>query len=200
MLIGYARISRAQDQTDRLQLAALKKAGCRRIHRDQSSGDRADRAGLEKAIDSLKPGDVLVVWKIDRLSRSLSHLIHTIRRIDERKARFRSLTDAIDTSTAGGAMQMHIIGAIAEFELRLIRERTKAGTDAARAAGRIGGRRRRLAAAQEKAAVKMIEDKTDSIPAVAAVFGVSSATMNRILRRHRDARLRYSILLTKGSG
>ena len=192
MLIGYARISRAQDQTDRLQLAALKKAGCRRIYRDQASGDRADRVELEKAILSLKPGDTLVVWKIDRLSRSLSHLLHTVRRIDDRKARFRSITDHIDTSTAAGKLQMQVMGALAEFELRLIRERTKAGTDAARAAGRIGGRRRRLAAAQEKAAVKMIEDKTDSIPAVAAVFGVSSATMNRILRRHRDARMKGS--------
>src|ERR671932_1590142 len=139
MLIGYARVS-TQDQTLDLQLDALKKAGCEKFYTDTASGAKAEREGLEEAINYAREGDVLVVWRLDRLGRSLRHLIETITLLNGRKVGFRSLTENIDTTTSGGKLVFHIFGALAEFERDIIRERTTAGLEAARARGRFGDR------------------------------------------------------------
>src|SRR5436853_1979141 len=134
-LIGYARVSTSSQDTG-LQLDALKEAGCRRVFEETASGGNKARPHLRDALDFLRPGDTLVVWKLDRLARSLIQLIETIDELHKRECGFRSLTEAIDTTTAGGRLIFHIFGALAEFERSIIRERTKAGLDAARARGR----------------------------------------------------------------
>jgi DNA invertase Pin-like site-specific DNA recombinase len=143
MLIGYARISTA-DQTLALQQDALEKAGCERIFTDTASGAKSERVGLAEAITYARQGDILVVWRLDRLGRSLKHLIETITDLNERGIGFKSITEAIDTTTSGGKLIFHIFGALAEFERDIIRERTQAGLTAARARGRKGGRPRAL--------------------------------------------------------
>src|ERR1700674_49036 len=138
MQFGYARIS-TDDQTLALQEDALQKAGCERLCKDIASGAKAERPGLAKAMEQLRAGDTLVVWRLDRLGRSLQHLIETLTDLDTRGIGFKSLTEAIDTTTPGGKLIFHIFGALAEFERELIRERTNAGLAAARARGRTGG-------------------------------------------------------------
>jgi DNA invertase Pin-like site-specific DNA recombinase len=138
--IGYARVSTA-DQDPALQLDALAKAGCARVFQDQASGARADRSGLIAALSHVRGGDVLVVWKLDRLGRSLAHLIETVSALEARGVGFRSLTEAIDTTTPGGRLIFHVFGALGQFERDLIRERTRAGLTAAVERGRKGGRK-----------------------------------------------------------
>lgn len=138
--IGYARIS-TQDQNLALQRDALNRVGCVRVFEDQASGANAERPGLTEALDYLRPGDVLVVWKLDRLGRSMRHLIDTIDFLHDRDIGFRSLTEGIDTTTSNGRLVFHIFGALSEFERDLIRERTRAGLTAAAARGRKGGRK-----------------------------------------------------------
>src|SRR4029434_5299820 len=144
MLIGYARVS-THDQTLALQQDALTQAGCERLFTDTASGAKADRPGLEEALSHIRSGDTLVVWKLDRLGRSLPHLIETITRLQERGIGFKSLTEQIDTTTSGGKLIFHVFGALAEFERDVIRERTQAGLIAARARGRHGGHPRAAA-------------------------------------------------------
>ena len=139
MLIGYARVSTAE-QTLALQQDALTKAGCERLFTDTVSGSQTQRPGLDEVLDFLRPGDTLVVWRLDRLGRSLRHLIDTITLLQERKIGFKSLQEQIDTTTSGGKLVFHIFGALAEFERDLIRDRTQAGLQAARNRGRLGGR------------------------------------------------------------
>src|SRR5437868_15191816 len=139
MLIGYARVS-TTDQTLDLQKDALEKIGCSKIFTDTASGAKAERKGLEEALDYVREGDTLVVWRLDRLGRSLKHLIETITTLNNRNIGFKSITENIDTTTSGGKLIFHIFGALAEFERDIIRERTKAGLAAARARGRTGGR------------------------------------------------------------
>jgi DNA invertase Pin-like site-specific DNA recombinase len=185
MQIGYARVS-TDDQTLDLQLDALSKAGCDRIFRDTVSGAKAERPGLRAALDHLRVGDTLVVWRLDRLGRSLQHLIETLTALHERGVGFRSLTESIDTTTSSGKLIFHIFGALAEFERDLIRERTRAGLLAARARGRTGGRPkvkafddpRRLAAARRLYA----EGKT-TIGTICATFGISRSTLYRYVAR-----------------
>ena len=141
MLIGYARVSTTEQTLD-LQRDALKSAGCDRIFTDTASGSTTERKGLDQALSQLRDGDVLVVWRLDRLGRSLRHLIETITALNAKAIGFRSLTEQIDTTTSGGKLIFHIFGALAEFERDIIRERTKAGLRAARARGRKGGRPR----------------------------------------------------------
>jgi DNA invertase Pin-like site-specific DNA recombinase len=139
-LIGYARVSTAEQDTA-LQTDALNKAGCDRIFEDAVSGAKADRPGLAAALAYLREGDALVVWRLDRLGRSLPHLIETISALEARGVGFRSLTEAIDTTTPGGRLIFHVFGALGQFERDLIRERTKAGLSAVAARGRKGGRK-----------------------------------------------------------
>lgn len=138
--IGYARVSTA-DQNPALQLDALTKAGCTRVFQDQASGAKTDRPGLAAALAFVREGDVLVVWKLDRLGRSLPHLIETVNALETRGVGFRSLTEVIDTTTPGGRLIFHIFGALGQFERDLIRERTRTGLNAAVARGHRGGRR-----------------------------------------------------------
>src|SRR3954452_21807404 len=142
MLIGYARVSTHEQNLD-LQEDALNAAGCKKVYTDKTSGTKAERPGLEQALADARPGDSLVVWKLDRLGRSLKHLIETVTDLSHRGVGFRSLQEAID-STSGGKLIFHVFGALAEFERDLIRERTLAGLAAARARGRKGGRPRNL--------------------------------------------------------
>src|SRR5512133_432958 len=143
MFIGYARVS-TSDQTLDLQKDALDKAGCDRIFTDTASGAKAERTGLDAALSYVRTGDTLVVWRLDRLGRSLPHLIETITALNTRKIGFKSITENIDTTTSGGKLIFHIFGALAEFERDIIRERTQAGLHAARARGRLGGRPKAL--------------------------------------------------------
>ena len=181
MLIGYARISRSGGaQSADLQVDALLAAGVdrQRIYRDSISGAQAERPGLDECLRSLRQGDTLVVWRLDRLGRSLKHLLHTVEDLERRNIGFRSLTEGIDTTTPTGTLVFHILGALAQFERDLIRERVNAGLQAARARGRLGGRpavpvERLLAAA---AAMK---DETTSPREIAREFGIGLTTLYR---------------------
>jgi DNA invertase Pin-like site-specific DNA recombinase len=185
MLLGYARVSK-DGQDEAAQVTALKGAGCERIFRERASGGRWDRPELHRLLEQLRPGDVVVVWKLDRLSRSLKDLLHLMERIEDKRAGFRSLTEAVDTTTAAGRMLMQMVGAYAEFERSMIRERTRAGLDAARENGRVGGRPRKLNAHQRKTALELIDSGTKSAAEVARLFGVHPSTISREVARRRE--------------
>ena len=182
MLIGYARVS-TQDQTPDLQLDALKSAGCERIFVEQVSGARRERLQLRAALDYMRDGadDVLVVWRMDRLARSLGQLIQTVEDLERRGIGFRSLNEAIDTTSAGGRLVFHVFGAMAEFERGVIRERTRAGLAAARARGRVGGRPPALNERDLVVARAMMRDPAISVEAIARRLGVAASTLYRHL-------------------
>ena len=182
MLIGYARVS-TNDQETAAQAAALKAAGCERIYRENAPGRRWDRPELHRLLDQLRKGDVLVVWKLDRLSRSLRDVLTIMERLADAKAGFRSLTEAIDTTSAAGRMMMQMVGAFAEFERAMLRERTKAGMEAARREGRIGGRRPKLTAQQCAEIIRMVSRGRKTAADAARLFSVHPATISRILAR-----------------
>lgn len=184
MKLGYARVS-TDDQDTQLQTGKLKEAGCERIFTEAASGGRWDRPELHRLLDQLRPRDVVVVWKLDRLSRSLKDLLTIMERIDQAGAGFQSLTEAVDTTTPAGRMMMSMLGAFAEFEREMIRERTRAGLEAARKEGRVGGRRPKLNREQRRAALEMI-DGGKSQAEVARLFGVSPATISRMAARWRS--------------
>lgn len=184
MLVGYARISTA-DQKHELQIDALKKSGCEKIFTETASGAQRDRPQLKAALEYMRDGDVLVVWKLDRLARSLKQLIETVENMGEAGIGFRSLTEAIDTTTSGGRLVFHIFGAIAEFERSLIRERTMAGLDAARASGKKLGRPKSLSEEDLIAARAMLADKRLTVDEIAAWLHVSPATLYRYLPKAR---------------
>ena len=181
MLIGYARVSTSEQNLD-LQLDALKRAGCEKFFNDTTSGANSERPGLREALDYLREGDVLAVWKLDRLGRSLKHLIETVATLDGRKIGFKSLRENFDTTTSGGRLVFHIFGALAEFERELIRERVTAGLAAARARGRKGGRPRKLDARKVALARTMLSDPSTSVSEVARTLGVERSTLYRALR------------------
>ncbi len=178
MLVGYARVS-THEQSLALQQDALVAAGCGRTYTDVVSGVAVERAGLAAALDYVRPGDTLVVWRLDRLGRSLRHLIEQVTALESREVGFRSLTEAIDTTTSGGKLIFHIFGALADFERTVIRERTKAGLAAARARGRVGGRPRALSPTQVEAARGLLADPARPIAEVCAALRVSKATLYR---------------------
>src|ERR1700728_4785727 len=182
MLIGYARVS-TNDQETATQVAALKAAGCERIYREKASGGRWDRPELHRLLDQLREDDVLVVWKLDRLSRSLRDVLTIMERLTETKAGFRSLTEAIDTTTPAGRMMMQMVGAFAEFERAMLRERTKAGLDAARREGRVGGRRPKLTPQQQAEIIRMVSKGNKTAADAARLFAVHPATVSRLLAR-----------------
>jgi DNA invertase Pin-like site-specific DNA recombinase len=176
MLIGYYRVS-TNDQTEDLQVDALKLAGCEKIYGDHGiSGSKTDRPDLNKALADLRAGDTLVVWRLDRLGRSLPHLIEVVNGLSERGVEFRSIKETIDTSSATGKMLFHIIAAMAEFERDLIKERTCAGLAAARARGRNGGRPKALTQEKVKIAKTLYEAKDMSVAAICEQVGCSRAT------------------------
>ena len=162
MKIGYARVS-TQDQNLDLQKDALDKAGCTKIFVDEISGTVAQRAGLDKAKEVLRKGDVLIVWRLDRLGRSIRDLIDWVNHLEEEGIGFKSLQESIDTTTSSGKLVFHIFAALAEFERNLIRERTNAGLAAARARGRVGGRKKSLKAKERKRAVEMYQRKNQTV-------------------------------------
>src|SRR5918911_167374 len=181
MLVGYARVS-TQEQTLGLQQDALKKAGCERIFTDTVSGAKwtaQERIGLSEAMEFMRPGDTLVVWKLDRLGRSLKHLIETVTLLQERGIGFKSLTEQIDTTTSGGKLIFHVFGALSGFERDIIRERTQAGLTAARARGRQGGRRKTLTPKQIALVKKLYADQTTPIGDICKSFNISRMTLWR---------------------
>jgi DNA invertase Pin-like site-specific DNA recombinase len=186
MLIGYARVS-TQDQNPALQLDALKAVGCDRVYEEKASGAQRDRPELTAALAYMRDDDVLVVWKLDRLARSLGQLIETVESLERRGIGFRSLTEQIDTTTPAGKLTFHIFGAMAEFERSIIRERTRAGLDAARARGRKGGRPRSLSAKDLVAAKALLGDPAITVDEVALRLKVAPATLYRHLPGGRGA-------------
>ncbi|NQT62619.1 MAG: recombinase family protein [Candidatus Marinimicrobia bacterium] len=178
MNIGYARVS-TQDQNLDLQNDALKSAGCDKIYTDKMSGAKTDRPGLEEILGFIRKGDTLVVWKLDRLGRSLKHLIQVMQLLDERGIYFKSVQESLDTSTPGGKLIFHVFGALAEFERDIIRERTLAGLASARARGRVGGRPRKLSKKQVEMAKNLMKDISIPIAEICETLGVSKATLYR---------------------
>jgi DNA invertase Pin-like site-specific DNA recombinase len=186
MEIGYARVSTGEQTLD-LQLDALTKAGCGKLFTETASGATAERPVLSEALAYLRPGEVLVVWRLDRLGRSLQHLIAVVAELAERQIGFKSLTEQIDTTTSGGKLVFHVFGALAEFERDVIRERTQAGLAAARARGRVGGRPKKLAEPKQVALARALYDggQTD-IATICQTLGISRATLYRALKAARS--------------
>jgi DNA invertase Pin-like site-specific DNA recombinase len=181
MLIGYARVS-TTDQTLDLQKDALEKAGCTKIFTDTASGAKTEREGLDEALSHLREGDSLVVWRLDRLGRSLPHLIETITDLNNRKIGFKSITEAIDTTTSGGKLIFHIFGSLAEFERDIIRERTQAGLSAARARGRKGGRPKALTGRKLDMARALYASQQHPIDEICRTLKISRATLYRYVK------------------
>jgi DNA invertase Pin-like site-specific DNA recombinase len=182
MKIGYVRVSK-QEQHEALQIDALKEAGCDKWFVDKMTGSKAERKGLDEALVYVRPGNTFVVWKLDRAGRSLTHLIELLKGLQERGIEFISLTEQIDTTTPGGKLIFHLMGALAEFERDLIRERTNAGLAAARARGHVGGRPRKLKTNGKVAlARRMFADQSHSISEMCAALGISRATLYRYVK------------------
>ena len=187
MLVGYARVS-SRDQNPDLQLDALKGAGCEKVFVEKASGASRDRPELRAALDYARKGDTLVVWKLDRLARSTRQLIETVEDLQTRGIGFRCVTqNEIDTTTAGGRLVFTIFGAIAEFEREIIRERTRAGLEAAHARGRKGGRPKGLTDADLKIARTLLRDRDITVADVARQLGVAPATLYRHIPGGRAA-------------
>jgi DNA invertase Pin-like site-specific DNA recombinase len=178
MFIGYARVS-THDQTLDFQEDALKKIGCTKIFTDTASGASIERKGLDEALAYVREGDSLVVWRLDRLGRSLKHLIETVTTLNNKKIGFKSITENIDTTTSGGKLIFHIFGALAEFERDIIRERTNAGLQAARARGRLGGRPKALTPKQIRHLQALYDDKSNEIDDILNTFKIGRATLYR---------------------
>jgi len=184
MLIGYARVSTTEQNLD-LQLDALRKAGCTdtNIYTDKITGTKQERPGLSVALSHLRPGDTFVVWRLDRLARSLTHLIETVNHLASQEIAFRSITENIDTSSATGKLTFHIFGALAEFERNLIKERTIAGLVAARARGKSGGRPKRSPKSSKVTlARKLYADRTNTVDEICKNLNISRATLYRYIR------------------
>lgn len=180
MLFGYARVSTADQNLD-LQRDALTKAGCEKNFTDVASGALSDRQGLQEAIEHVRPGDVLVVWRLDRLGRSLQHLLEVVGSLHERGVGFRSLSEALDTTTSGGKLVFQIFGALAEFERNLISERTQAGLKAARARGRPA-----LDSSKVALLKKLYQEKQHSIEELCTLIGVSRPCLYRYLNSENE--------------
>ena len=186
MLIGYARISKGDDQSTALQLRALRDAGCERVFEEAASGGRWDRPELHRMIDQLRNGDVVMVWKLDRLSRSLKDLLHLLDRMQDMGSGFRSLTENVDTTSPAGRMMMQMIGSFAEFERAMIRERTSAGLAQARSEGRVGGRRPKLTPSQRADVVENVTTGRKSAAQMARLNCVSEPTISRVVAAARN--------------
>ena len=182
MLIGYARVS-TQDQDTAAQIAALKSSGCEIIFQEKVSGGRWERPELHRLLGQLRKGDVVVVWKLDRLSRSLKDLLSLMEKIQYLGAGFKSLTESIDTTSPAGRMMMQIVGSFAEFERAMLRERTCRGLEVARKEGRIGGRRSKLTENQKNEVLLSIRSGLKTAADMARLFNVHPATISRLLQQ-----------------
>jgi DNA invertase Pin-like site-specific DNA recombinase len=182
MLIGYARVSTI-DQNLALQLDALNKAGCEKIFEDKASGGKVDRPGLQDVLKFAREGDTVLVWRLDRLGRSLKHLIEMVTQLNERGVGFRSLQEAIDTTTSGGKLVFQIFGALAEFERNSIRERTQAGLEAARARGRKGGRPKALDSKKIELMYQLYGAKKHTIKEICQMLSISKPTLYSYLKQ-----------------
>ncbi len=186
MFIGYARVS-TQEQNPKAQIDALEAAGCERIFTETASGAQRDRPELRAAMDYMRSGDTLVVWKLDRLARSLKQLIHTVEDLAERSIGLRSLTEQLDTTSPGGRLVFHIFGALAEFERGIIRERTMAGLEAARSRGRVGGRPPALSEKDLAAARALMSNPEITVAEIARRLGVNPSTLYRAIPGGRSS-------------
>lgn len=184
MIFGYARVSKLDEQDTLTQENSLKVAGVEKIFKEKASGGRWDRPELHRMLDQVRQGDVVVVWKLDRLSRSLKDLLHIMEKIQSVGAGFRSLTEHIDTTTPAGRMLMQMVGSFAEFERAMIRERTRAGLETARSQGRVGGRRPKLNRQQKAEAIEMVNSGRKTASQTARIFNVHPATICRLLMQH----------------
>ena len=184
MKIGYARVS-TDDQNMSLQLDALAAAGCEKVFQDEISGAATKRPGLDEALAALQPGDVLTVWRLDRLGRSMQHLVNTVNDLAGRGAGFQSITEAMDTTTAGGELVFHVMGALAQFEHRLIAERSRAGIEAARRRGKHLGRPADLTPEKVGHARQMIDSGEQSVTGMAEILDVHRVTLHKALKRQR---------------
>lgn len=180
MQIGYARVSTSDQNLD-LQIDALTSAGCTRIFKDKESGSVDDRCGLSEALEFVRPGDTLVVWKLDRLGRSIRHLIDTVTKLQEQQIGFKSLQEAIDSNSPGGKLVFHLFAALAEFERAILVDRTKAGLAAARARGRVGGRPLKMEPHKIQIAKTLMAEPGHQVAVVAKTLGVSRSTLYRHL-------------------
>jgi DNA invertase Pin-like site-specific DNA recombinase len=187
MQIGYARVSTGEQNLD-LQTDALEEAGCERVYTDEVSGGEWQRPGLARAVDQLRDGDVLTVWRLDRLGRSMKDLIEQVERVEELGAEFRSLQEGIDTTTPGGRLTFHIFGALAEFERDMIRQRTMAGLRAAEERGRTGGRPRAIDEEDLPTIQKLMKDPEVPAERIAEMFDASTATLYRYVSPEGERR------------
>ena len=192
MALGYARVS-TNDQDTAAQVSALKSAGCEKIFREKASGGRWDRPELHRLLDQLRKGDILVCWRLDRISRSVRDILMIMERIKQAEAGFKSLTEAIDATTVSGIMMMQLIAVFAQFERSVLAERTKAGLDAARKRGCIGGRRPKLRPNQQDEIVTMVTKGTKTAADAARLFGVHPATVSRLLARAGAGTIRVPV-------
>ena len=186
MLVGYARVS-TQDQDLSLQLDALQAAGCDKVYTEKASGAQRDRPQLQAALEYMRGQDTLVVWKLDRLARSLKQLIETVEELGARSIGLRSLTESLDTTTSGGTLVFHLFAALAEFERAMIRERTRSGLQAARRRGRLGGRPPALTGQDLAEAKALLRDPDITVEQVAKRLGVAPSTLYRHLPGGRSA-------------
>ena len=197
MKIGYARVS-TTDQHLYMQEDALKSAGCEQIYHDIASGAKTERPGLEDALAYAREGDILVVWKLDRLGRSVQHLIQTIAELNDKGIGFKSLLENIDTTTSGGKLIFHIFSALAEFERGLIQERTKAGLKAARARGRMGGRPPLLDRRQIIRMIEMYDDQKNTVAEICKIYSISRPSFYNHLRKKRAENAKNGVGETTG--
>lgn len=187
MLVGYARISTA-DQSLNLQEDALKHAGCERVYTDTASGATSERTGLNAALEFVREGDVFVVWRLDRLGRSLRDLLETVAALEARKIGFKSLSESLDTTSSSGKFFFQVFGALAEFERNLIRERTQAGLKSARARGRLGGRPKTLDPQKAELARRLYDERVHTVKEIARMVGISKPGLYHYLKgRHKKA-------------
>jgi DNA invertase Pin-like site-specific DNA recombinase len=183
LLLGYARVSKADNQDNAAQVKALRQAGCKRVFEEKASGGRWDRPQLHKALEELREGDVLVVWKLDRLSRSLKDLLHIMEQVAAAGAGFQSITEAVDTTTSAGRMLMQMLGSFAEFERSMVRERTRAGLAAARDRGARLGRPAKLTPQQQQEVIRSVLDGSKTAADASRLFGLHRSNITRLLER-----------------
>ena len=181
MKIGYARVS-TDDQTLDLKIDALQSAGCERIYREHASGKNTDRTELKQCLHALREGDTLVVWRLDRLGRSMTDLINTVTKLESEGVAFCSVTESLDTSTPAGKFIFHVFSSLAEFERNMIRERTSAGLKSARARGRVGGRPAKITDDDKRMISALLADKSNDPKTIAKRFKISKSSMYRVAK------------------